>query len=71
MEKRMAYLGVGLISLIGAAANALDGYQQRPTGRWSFVLGPLFDAFGSHGITALWLAMGAFFLFVAWFDDRP
>lgn len=67
----MGALGIRLMALIAAAANALSGYTQRPTGRWSFVLGPLFDAFGSTGITIAWLALAAVFLAGAWFDGRP
>lgn len=67
----MGALGIRLIALIAAAANALEGDSQRPTGRWSFVLGPLFDAFGNTGITVAWLALAVVFLAGAWFDGRP
>lgn len=58
------------MALIAAATNALNGYTQRPTGRWSFVLGPLFDAFGSTGITVAWLALAVVFLAGAWFSSK-
>lgn len=30
----------------------------RPTGKWSFVFGPLWDRWGSGGIIGAWIGMG-------------
>lgn len=64
-NKRNFWIGMGLVSMLLALSNEFDGAGQRPTGRWSWVTGPLFDAFGNRGISALWLAIGALCILAA------
>ena len=36
-----------------------------PTGRWSWVTGPMFDLFGSFGLAVVWGALGLFLVAVS------
>ncbi len=69
MDKRNGLFAVGLLSLIAAASNELFG-GERPTGRSGLLLGPVFDALGQHGLSVMWLIVGALFLVNAWFSGK-
>ena len=36
-----------------------------PTGRWSWLTGPIFDAFGSFGLAVVWAVLGLFLVAVS------
>jgi len=61
---RAMHLAVGLIALLMACSEFLNPQLTRPTGRWSFLFGPIWDAFGPTGLAAYWALAGLVFLAV-------
>jgi hypothetical protein len=57
-----AFIGLGLVGLIGEIFDLIYSEPSRPTGRWSLVFGPLFDSFGFIGLSVIYLFIG--FIFV-------
>ena len=53
--KSQAAIAFALISLIMSISELLQPQLTRPTGRWSFLFGSIWDAFGSNGIAIYWL----------------
>jgi hypothetical protein len=56
-SKKQIALAGALIFLIMAGAEVLQPHFSRPTGRWSFLFGPIWDAFGWPGLAGYWLVL--------------
>lgn len=65
-DKGLAFFGLGGCLLVLGLAKFFDTSSLRPTGRWSLVFGPLFDAFGPPGPALGFIALGAAFACVGY-----
>jgi hypothetical protein len=61
-DKSLANIAVGLCVLVVGISNLLDPPLVRPSGRWSAIFGPLFDAFGTNGPALALVAIGVVFI---------
>lgn len=62
-DKGNAGIGIGMCCLVLGITQVAYPSASRPTGRWSFVLGPLFDAFGLIGPAMLPIIFGISLVF--------
>ena len=60
-EKRRICAAVILMGLIMMVSELLEQQQTRPTGRWAFFFGPIWDLFGWYGLAAYWFGISAIF----------
>jgi hypothetical protein len=61
-EKANVYVGLGICSAALGFVKFAEPSSVRPTGRWSFIYGPLFDAFGQSGPAMAFVFIGAVFI---------
>jgi hypothetical protein len=61
-DKGNANIGIGLCFLVLGMTQIAYSSSTRPTGRWSFVLGPLFDSFGQLGPPMFFIIFGVLFV---------
>ncbi len=54
--------GLALVELISPRIAA-------PTGRWSWLIAPVFNTFGAFGLAILWVVLGAFLILVSMGKD--
>ncbi|MDP1690701.1 MAG: hypothetical protein Q8L49_01845 [Burkholderiaceae bacterium] len=65
-DKGLAFIGIGACLVVLALANLIQPSPARPTGRWSLIFGPLFDAFGPLGPALAFAGLGAGFALVGY-----
>lgn len=58
---RQVAAAMALISLVMAVLEVVQQRGTRPEGRWSFLFGPLWDAFGWQGLVCYWLLLSLVF----------
>jgi hypothetical protein len=61
-DARRFCLALGIGALVMALLQLLYPRTNAPSGRWSWVTGPLYDVFGSHGLAAFFAVLGVFLL---------
>lgn len=61
---------VSLICLVAAVAEFIQPQLARPTGRWSILFGPIWDAFGWGGLVGYWVVMAAIFAAAYFFKGK-
>jgi hypothetical protein len=60
-QKSLAFFGLAALSAMRGIIEYTHPTVARPTGRWSFVVGAIFDLAGSFGLIILWLLICASF----------
>lgn len=60
-DKAIGYLALGVCLVAIGLFDVAQPTSGRPTGRWSFLLGPLFDVFGLVGPGMFSVAVGLVF----------
>ena len=55
-------IGIGLVGIVLGATQIAYPSSSHPTGRWSFILGPLFNAFGQVGPPMFSIVLGILFI---------
>lgn len=61
-DKGNFWIGIGLVCVVLGATQIANPSSSHPTGRWSFILGPLFDAFGQVGPPMFSIVLGISFV---------
>jgi hypothetical protein len=64
-DAKKAGLAIGIGSLVMAITEIADPPVVAPTGRWSWLTAPIFEAFGPYGLCALWVVIGVFLIAVS------
>jgi hypothetical protein len=57
-------LALSIICLIMAFYNVLQPILTRPSGRWAFFFGPIWDIFGWHGLVFYWILLTVIFFLI-------
>lgn len=69
-EKGNGNIGIGLCGVILGIAKLISPSLERPTGRWSFIFGPLFDLFGVSGVGLINVIIGVTFIYFGFYLRR-
>ena len=69
-DKAKLFIGMGVVAISLGAIDIFYPPQARPTGRWAFFLGPVFDAFGTFGVAILWIVIGVAAVFYGFLLGR-
>jgi uncharacterized membrane protein len=65
-----ANIGFALVAFTMAIVEYFDKTTTRPTGRWSILFGPIYDSFGSLGISIWYVLVGLLLALIAFFKWR-
>ncbi len=60
--KANAFGGIGLVFFMLGIVQFIDEENSKPTGKWSFILIPIWESFGDRGIAFLWIIVGVMFI---------
>ncbi len=69
-QKRNLFVGLTAIYVVLALTEYMSPSQSRPTGRWAFIMGPIFDLGGSFALIMYWLAISLLLACVGSFMGR-
>jgi hypothetical protein len=61
-DKAKILIGLGLVSIVSAAHEAIYPTSSSPAGRWGWLFRPIWEGFGSNGLVAYWLVFAAFLI---------
>lgn len=56
--KRLGFMGIGSVLVVLGVLRLVEPSSQAPSGRWSLVLGPIYESFGSFGLGFFFVALG-------------
>lgn len=62
--RRTAFVGVGIVFAVLGATRLYLSTDTAPTGRWAFVFGPIYKAFGPYGLSTTFIALGVVFMLI-------
>jgi hypothetical protein len=65
-SKSNIFIGIGLVSWSLGIANYFNPTKNRPTGKWSLILGPIWDKWGASGLVGYWIAFGAILILIGY-----
>ena len=63
-DKGNVGIGIGLVFLVLGLTQIAYPSGGRPTGRWSFMLSPIFDTFGQLGPSIIYIGLGVLLVIV-------
>ena len=63
-DARRLCLALGIVGLVMSVLQLSYPQTSAPTGRWSWLIGPIYGFFGSFGIAAFFAALGLFLLII-------
>ena len=69
-DAQKAVLAVGIGTWALALVEFISPHVGPPTGRWSWLIAPIYESFGSHGLAALWFVVGCFLIIVSQKKDE-
>lgn len=58
-DARKFVIVIGLVAWVMAIVEVVVPRVSAPTGRWSWITGTVFNAFGPYGMAVLWAVVGA------------
>jgi hypothetical protein len=56
--KRLFFVGIGIVSIVMGIIKYYEPSNSPPSGRWAFVLAPIYQAFGPQGVGIAFLLFG-------------
>jgi hypothetical protein len=57
-DARRFVLAIGIVAFVMVVVELASPRATAPTGRWSWLTAPIFEAFGSFGLAIVWAIVG-------------
>jgi hypothetical protein len=64
-DSRRFCVAIGIVGWVLAIIEFVSPRTVTPTGRWSWLTAPIYEAFGAYGLAILWALGGAFLVLVS------